>query len=81
MLIIGLITAAIVFIYAIIIVRYNDALLDSDDTFKVFVGGFFAMFVIAGIVMKFTIPSVQGSADIGSIREAIVHPTLFATQQ
>lgn len=80
MLIIGLIAAVIVFVYAFVIVQYGDALLDSDDTFKAFVGGFFALFFVAGIVMRFTMPAIEGSASISAIQEAVVHPTIFATQ-
>lgn len=78
--ILGLISAVIVLVFAMVISKYGDTLLDSEQTFKAFVGGFFAVLIVAGIVMKLTLPSVQGEASISSLKEAIVHPT-FAFQE
>ncbi|MFO0765074.1 MAG: hypothetical protein U0487_03460 [Patescibacteria group bacterium] len=78
--ILGIVAAVIVMVFAMVISKYGDTLLDSEQTFKVFVGGFFAVLLVAGVVMKFTLPGVQGEASIGSLKEAIVHPA-FAFQE
>ena len=72
--IIGIIAAVIVLVFALVLSKYEEALLDSDDTFKFFLGGFFVVFIAAGIVMKLTLPALQGPASIMSLKEAIIHP-------
>ena len=77
MLYVGLIAGGILLLYTLIIVRFGDTLFDTDETFKFFVTGFFLLLIITGVVMKFTIPSVQGPADITSLGQIVIDPSVF----
>lgn len=72
--IIGAVAAIILLVFTLVLNKYEEALFDSDDTFKFFLGSFFVLFFVTGIFMKFTMPSVQGTSNIASIKEAIIHP-------
>ncbi|HPF95521.1 MAG: hypothetical protein KC582_03650 [Candidatus Magasanikbacteria bacterium] len=81
MLLAGFIAGIILLVYTLVITHYGDALLDSDETFKFFVSGFFLLLIVTGVIMKFTIPGIEGEADILSLNQLITHPEmLFATR-
>lgn len=72
--IIGMIAAIALLVFALVLSRYEEALFDSEHTFKFFLGSFFALLIVTGVFMKFTMPTVQGQSDIASIKEALIHP-------
>ena len=75
----ALIIAIVLQIFAYLLYKVGQEVLEDDTHFKIAVGTFFVLFMVSGVALRFVLPS-PGASNVASIGDAITS-SAFANSQ